>query len=166
MAEASTAGVNGAILAGVLRFTCSLEVRRNPIAETGIGRVMWEGIGEFVFETVVLTALQRLARVGMAGTANAVSEGVDFHTTGFVKRSARRGRVSYDIVGQKWGRKRFGDARFDMRGDGVHHEAHGENVIKVPLWVYSNAADAFQHIDTQHSINSSHWVLANVTQAR
>lgn len=87
MAETPVAGVNGSILAGVLYFGCSLNVHQNAIVEMGIGRIMWEEIGESAFETQAVAALQRLTRVGTTGTADAASEAVEFHAADFVRRS-------------------------------------------------------------------------------
>lgn len=44
------------------------------------------------FETVAVTDLQHLARVGTVSTTDAVSEGVNFHAASFVRQSAERGR--------------------------------------------------------------------------
>lgn len=97
MAQAPTAGVNGSILAGVLRFRCSLDMRWNPMVETDRQKT-WKEIGEFAFEMMAVTILQRLPLVGTAGIADALSEDVDIHATGFVRLSARRDRTFYNIL--------------------------------------------------------------------
>jgi len=84
-----------------------------------------------------------------------------FVGAGFVRRRRKQGKLvqprkPFEIVSRPWDRRGDQGKTYDMRGRDVHRNAPGRVIVKTPLWVYSDAFNAFTQGGTQCSVNATY----------
>ena len=134
-------------------------------AASGIPR-LWECTDEEDIKVVDIDALECrcfVSPIDVEGVApdREGDSNKSFVGAGFVRRRKKHSKMKhprkpFEIVSRPWDRRGDQGKTYDMRGSDVHRNAPGRAIVKTPLWVYSDAFNAFTQGGTQCSVNATY----------
>lgn len=163
---------NGALRVGVRRFRFSPNVKGRHAAFSPQGwRRVWEEVGDEVITPVDIASVEELCIVEQegsegAGGARPGPHAARFSGAGFVRPAPGSGPArcsKLDVVKTPWNRRGPEGLDVDMRAPGVHHNKSGLGIVKLPMWYFTDAANAFK--TAEYSASASYMGIGNLSQA-
>lgn len=152
--------------------TADAVVRGGNIRRGAITRV-WEDVTEAAIQTVGVLAIKRLCTVipdtaappqsGLTLTGNPTFMGAGFAEASRIPPTAparlRAVRVPWTPAG-------VNGKSLVMRSPSVHRNEKRRDVVKVPLWLYSDAFNVFSEGGTLFPVNGTYWGLTCLSQSQ